>query len=423
MSTVLKVENLSKLYRLGELGTGTLSHDINRWWHRVRGKEDPYTLIGQINDRSKKSESDYVWALKDINFEVKQGEILGIIGKNGAGKSTLLKLLSKITTPTSGVIKSKGRIAALLEVGTAMHAEMTARENIYMNGAILGMTKREITNKFDEIVDFSGCAMYVDTPLKRFSSGMKVRLGFAVAAFLEPEILIVDEVLAVGDAEFQKKAIGKMQDISKGGGRTVLFVSHNMASVKSLCSKALILENGTLVKSGDVDELVSYYLSGNAFGTANYKTFNKGDLGIENFWLKNCSVKASGYTFNDVITRSDEIEVEISYLCDAKQAERLDFNLRFKGEDGVNIFNTSTGHIIENLIDKGDNKVVLKIPSHFFTQGVYFLDIMLVQNNRKSLFVEPDVMSFTVNPERGNLGSWMGKGKSYLKPRFKWEKL
>ncbi|MEX0635287.1 MAG: ABC transporter ATP-binding protein, partial [Ferruginibacter sp.] len=223
--TVLKVENVSKLYRLGELGTGTVSHDLNRWWSKVRGKEDPYAIVGQVNDRSQKAESDYVWALKDINFEVEQGEVLGIIGRNGAGKSTLLKILSQITSPTTGTIKTKGRIASLLEVGTGMHPEMTARENIYLNGAILGMTKKEIASKFDEIVDFSGCTMFVDTPLKRFSSGMRVRLGFAVAAFLEPEILIVDEVLAVGDAEFQKKAIGKMKDISAGGGRTVLFVS------------------------------------------------------------------------------------------------------------------------------------------------------------------------------------------------------
>lgn len=258
--TVLKVENVSKLYRLGELGTGTVSHDLNRWWAKVRGKEDPYAVVGQINDRSQKAESDYVWALKDINFEVEQGEVLGIIGRNGAGKSTLLKVLSQITSPTRGTIKTKGRIASLLEVGTGMHPEMTARENIYLNGAILGMTKKEIASKFDEIVDFSGCTMFVDTPLKRFSSGMRVRLGFAVAAFLEPEILIVDEVLAVGDAEFQKKAIGKMKDISAGGGRTVLFVSHNMASVKSLCTRTIVMENGGIEFVGSTDLSIKRYL-------------------------------------------------------------------------------------------------------------------------------------------------------------------
>ena len=229
MSIILKAENISKQYRLGTVGTGTLSHDLNRWWHQVRGKEDPYLKVGAINDRSTKATEDYVWALRDINFEVKQGEVLGIIGKNGAGKSTLLKLLSRVTAPTTGSIKTKGRIASLLEVGTGFHGELTGRENIFMNGAVLGMTKDEIKSKLDEIIAFSGCEKYIDTPVKRYSSGMTVRLGFAVAAHLEPEILVVDEVLAVGDAEFQKKAIGKMQDLSTGEGRTVLFVSHNMA--------------------------------------------------------------------------------------------------------------------------------------------------------------------------------------------------
>ena len=188
---VLHVENLSKQYRIGEIGTGTLSHDLKRWWAQMRGKEDPFSMVGQVNDRTKKAESDFVWALKDIDFKVQKGEVLGIIGKNGAGKSTLLKLISRVTAPTTGSIKARGRIASLLEVGTGMHPEMTARENIYLNGAILGMTKKEIAIKFDEIVDFAGCALYIDTPVKRYSSGMRVRLGFAVAAFLEPEILIV----------------------------------------------------------------------------------------------------------------------------------------------------------------------------------------------------------------------------------------
>ncbi len=260
---ILKVENLSKQYRLGTVGTGTLSHDLNRWWHKVRGKEDPYLKIGDANDRSTKGSSDYVWALQDINFEVERGEVIGIIGKNGAGKSTLLKILSKVTAPTTGSIKSKGRIASLLEVGTGFNGELTGRDNIYLNGAILGMTKKEITAKLDEIIEFSGCERYIDTPVKRYSSGMTVRLAFAVAAFLEPEILIVDEVLAVGDAEFQKKAIGKMQDISKGEGRTVLFVSHNMAAVKNLCTRGIVLEHGKVVFEGGIIEVVGYHLDTN----------------------------------------------------------------------------------------------------------------------------------------------------------------
>jgi ABC-type polysaccharide/polyol phosphate transport system ATPase subunit len=236
-----------------------LSHDLNRFWHKVRGKEDPYLKVGEINDRSSKGTSDYVWALQDINFEVERGEVLGIIGKNGAGKSTLLKILSKVTAPTTGTIKSRGRIASLLEVGTGFNPELTGRENIFLNGAILGMTKNEIASKLDEIIEFSGCERYVDTPTKRYSSGMTVRLAFAVAAFLEPEILVVDEVLAVGDAEFQKKAIGKMQDISREGGRTVLFVSHNMAAVKSLCTRGIVLENGCVKFDGTTENALEVY--------------------------------------------------------------------------------------------------------------------------------------------------------------------
>ena len=255
--TAIEFNNISKQYRLGLVSTRTLSHDLNRWWAmNIRGKEDPYLKIGDTNDRSTKGESDYVWALRDIDFKVEQGDVLGIIGKNGAGKSTLLKILSKVTTPTTGTIKARGRIASLLEVGTGFHPEMTGRENIYMNGAIMGMTKAEISRKLDEIVDFSGCERYLDTPVKRYSSGMTVRLGFAIAAHLDPEILVIDEVLAVGDAEFEKKAIGKMQDVSKGEGRTVLFVSHNMASIRALCKSGVLLEHGTIKDVGQIDKVV-----------------------------------------------------------------------------------------------------------------------------------------------------------------------
>lgn len=262
--TAIEFENVGKQYRLGLVSTQTLSHDLNRWWTvNVRHKEDPYLKIGEVNDRSVKGSSDYVWALRDINFKVEQGDVVGIIGRNGAGKSTLLKLLSRVTAPTTGHIRGNGRIGSLLEVGTGFHPEMTGRENIYMNGAILGMTKPEITRKLDEIVDFSGCERYLDTPVKRYSSGMMVRLGFAVAAHLDPEILVVDEVLAVGDAEFQKKAIGKMKDVSQGEGRTVLFVSHNMASIKSLCNNGLVLKNGMVDYVGTADDCVEYYLQSN----------------------------------------------------------------------------------------------------------------------------------------------------------------
>lgn len=256
----IKAENISKQYRLGEIGTGTISHDLNRWWHKVLGKEDPFLKIGESNDRAHKGESDYVWSLKDINFEINQGDAVGIIGRNGAGKSTLLKLLSKVTKPTTGQFKVNGRIASLLEVGTGFHPEMTGRENIYLNGAILGMRKSEITRKFDEIVDFAGIERYIDTPVKRYSSGMYVRLAFAVAAHLESEILIVDEVLAVGDAEFQKKCLGKMGDVSKSEGRSVLFVSHNMHSIQKLCQKSIYLLNGRIEEINNTADVVKNYL-------------------------------------------------------------------------------------------------------------------------------------------------------------------
>ncbi len=264
----LKAENISKQYRLGQVGTGTLSHDLNRFWHQVRGKEDPYLKIGEANDRASKGESEYVWSLKDITFEIEQGDAVGIIGRNGAGKSTLLKLLSKVTKPTTGKIYTNGRIASLLEVGTGFHPEMTGRENIYLNGAILGMSRKEIKRKFDEIVDFSGVERYIDTPVKRYSSGMYVRLAFAVAAHLESEILIVDEVLAVGDAEFQKKCLGKMGDVSKGEGRTVLFVSHNLTAVSQLCTSGIYLKDGNLVKKDTIKNVTDIYLKESEKGDA-----------------------------------------------------------------------------------------------------------------------------------------------------------
>lgn len=262
MSTIIEFNHVGKQYRLGLVSTKTLSHDLNRWWQTtILKKEDPYLKIGSVNDRSKAADSEYVWALRDIDFKVEQGDVIGIIGKNGAGKSTLLKLLSRVTGPTVGTIRARGRIGALLEVGTGFHPEMTGRENIFMNGAILGMNKSEVSSKIDEIIEFSGCERYIDTPVKRYSSGMKVRLGFAVAAHLDPEILVVDEVLAVGDAEFQKKAIGKMREVSRGEGRTVLFVSHNMASIKKLCKSGILLENGQIAFQGNVSDTIATYLS------------------------------------------------------------------------------------------------------------------------------------------------------------------
>jgi lipopolysaccharide transport system ATP-binding protein len=261
--TVIKVRDLSKQYRLGEIGTGSLSHDLNRWWYKVRGKEDPYLRIGEVNDRTLKGKSDYVWALQDISFDIRKGEVWGVVGKNGAGKSTLLKLLSRITAPSAGEINIKGKMASLLEVGTGFHGELTGRENIFLNGAILGMKRREIAAKLDEIIAFSGVDKYVDTPVKRYSSGMFVRLAFAVAAHLDTDILILDEVLAVGDASFQRKCLGKMNEVSANEGKTVLFVSHNLSQVQGLCKKGMLLENGQLKMLGDINRVVNEYVLGN----------------------------------------------------------------------------------------------------------------------------------------------------------------
>jgi lipopolysaccharide transport system ATP-binding protein len=285
--TIIKVEDLSKQYRLGEIGTGSLSHDLNRWWHSIRGKDDPYLKIGEQNDRSKKSESDYVWALRDINFEIKKGETWGVVGKNGAGKSTLLKLLSRVTAPTTGSIKYKGKMASLLEVGTGFHGELTGKENIFLNGAILGMRKHEIQSKLDEIIEFAGIEKYIDTPVKRYSSGMYVRLAFAVAAHLDTDILILDEVLAVGDASFQRKCLGKMNDAAVNQGKTVLFVSHNLSQVQGLCKKGLFMENGGLKSTGDIQKIISEYTFGENNGSViDLTTFFKKELAQHNLKFK-----------------------------------------------------------------------------------------------------------------------------------------
>lgn len=356
---ILKAENISKQYRLGQVGTGTMAHDLNRWWHQIRGKENPYLKIGDTNDRSTKGSSDYVWALQDINFEVERGEILGIIGKNGAGKSTLLKILSRVTAPTTGSIKFGGRVASLLEVGTGFNGEMTGRENIYLNGAILGMTKKEITSKIDAIIDFSGCERYIDTPVKRYSSGMYVRLAFAVAAFLEPEILIIDEVLAVGDAEFQKKAIGKMQDISQEGGRTVLFVSHNMAAVKSLCTRGIVMENGKVVFQGEINESVDFYIN-------QYKSetiYSKDLICKINSNLEIDSIKINGSDKSNIVIYSEKNEINIEIQGILKEDTPFEIEARFF--DGLNnpIAFFSPGHYNgrTEMFSKGEFSIERKI--------------------------------------------------------------
>jgi len=383
MSVAIQFENISKQYRLGMIGTGTISHDLKRWWAvNMRGKEDPYLKIGSVNERSSAADSDYIWALRDINFEVQQGEVLGIIGKNGAGKSTLLKLLSRVTSPTTGAIRAKGRIASLLEVGTGFHPEMTGRENIFMNGAIMGMTKAEIRSKLDEIIDFSGVERYIDTPVKRYSSGMMVRLGFAVAAHLEPEILVVDEVLAVGDAEFQKKAIGKMQDVAKGEGRTVLFVSHNMASVSKLCTKGILLENGGIKRRGDINDIIIHYME--------HQTIKD-----QTYFPQNNVVKEI-----EVFQKLNKLYLRLRYES-SRLIKQPNLGFRFSDMNSNIIFGTNA---IQNMVDnfgepKKKGEVIVEISSPILINGVYHISVWFNDGiaHDKHLFAKENCISIIVS--------------------------
>lgn len=412
--TVISVENIGKLYRLGQIGTGTLSHDLNRWWAKVRGKEDPFAKLDENNDRTVKSNHDFAWALRHINFEVKQGEVLGIIGSNGAGKSTLLKILSQITAPTEGRIKIKGKISSLLEVGTGFHPELTGRENIYLNGAILGMTKREIRSKFDEIVDFAGIERYIDTPVKRYSSGMYVRLAFAVAAHLEPEILIIDEVLAVGDAEFQKKCLGKMKDVSQNEGRTILFVSHNMQAVNNLCNKAMWLQYGKVKEIGAVSSIVNKYISG-----------------VQQLKLRQSWDNPEEAPGNEYI-RFKKVEM-IPVLPDpnAPIDVRTQLNVRFQFwnmEDdvllntGLHLFSISGECIFDVpspivLCKKGIVEGECIIPGNLLNDGTYYISIIVVKDTSIQRFYLEECISFDVEDYRGDI-KWYDKWWGAVRPKL-----
>ncbi len=419
---ILKVENISKQYRLGVVGTGTLSHDLNRWWHKIRGKEDPYLKVGEVNDRSSKGESEYVWALQDINFEVERGEVLGVIGKNGAGKSTLLKILSKVTSPTTGVIKSRGRIASLLEVGTGFNPELTGRENIYLNGAILGMTKKEIASKIDEIIEFSGCERYIDTPTKRYSSGMTVRLAFAVAAFLEPEILVVDEVLAVGDAEFQKKAIGKMQDISKSEGRTVLFVSHNMAAVRTLCTKGVLIENGRATYIGDIERTIDLYLestlSKNASASYENNVGNKSTY-VRRIELISKNKKEKEDNINKVFLMGEDIQLKMHVKNDKDLRDVLASVLVINSE-GTKLYGMRTKEMLNNRL-KASNDFTLVIDNinENLMPGVYTLTFSLGNDNETFEIVQ-DCMSFEIVADDIYGTSQIPKGNFIMFSKSNW---
>lgn len=405
----LKAENISKQYRLGEVGTGTLTHDLHRFWHKIRGKEDPYLKIGETNDRSNKGDSQYVWSLRDINFEINQGDAVGIIGRNGAGKSTLLKLLSKVTKPTTGKIYTNGRIASLLEVGTGFHPEMTGRENVYLNGAILGMTRKEILRKFDEIVDFSGVERYIDTPVKRYSSGMYVRLAFAVAAHLESEILIVDEVLAVGDAEFQKKCLGKMGDVSKGEGRTVLFVSHDLNAVSQICNTGILLSKGLVEYKGNIRHAVATYLND---GNDDVIYLNTNDNTKKKAFISEIQVtKTNGevskqYVYNEPINIKFTLDIKEEIKNTSLFVTILDSKKR-------RVFSCEQGPLKETM--------TLSIDPNTLVRGSYSLNAFINQPRVTQHDVAEDVCKFTVLDSDSYLSKHGEYDYGAVFGRYSWE--
>lgn len=418
---VIKVENLYKEYQLGVISHQTLYRELQTYWSRFRGKEDPNSKIIHHNGNSLNGtpakDGEKILALNDVSFEVKQGEVLGIIGKNGAGKSTLLKILSRITKPSKGSVKINGRISSLLEVGTGFSPDLTGRQNIFLNGAILGMTKKEIQKKFDEIVDFSGVERFIDTPVKRYSSGMYVRLAFAVAAHLEPEILIIDEVLAVGDAEFQKKCLGKMKDVAKHG-RTVLFVSHNIAAIKSLCNNAFLLYNGSIINRGNTDSVISSYLK-EGTETGNHKIFMNG-LSKEDITIHELKLNSIEKNTEEPIIEGDEIEFTIKLTVKNDFPEKYNLTFQMYNEIGEPMFSFS--HIREGInLKSGMNELICKFPGKFFNTGTFYIHLLLVKNKKEVLLTERDILSFTVVNAQQDLGVWMGKTIGFLKPGFEWK--
>lgn len=420
----IKVENLSKAYQLGQIGTGTISRDLERWYARIRGKEDPFLKIGESNDQYSKSNSNVVWSLKDINFEIEQGDAVGIIGRNGAGKSTLLKILSKVTAPTTGKISGKGRIASLLEVGTGFHPELSGRENIFLNGAILGMRKKEIQRKLEEIVDFAGIERYLDTPVKRYSSGMYVRLAFAVAAHLESEILIVDEVLAVGDAEFQKKCLGKMGEVSKGEGRTVLFVSHNMDSITRLCKNAILLKNGLVQHFDQSSRVIDFYLRSD-FGTTAMREWSVSDApGNENVLLLSVKAHSSLNICKESFDITEKIGITIKYQV-LKSGYKLQAAFNFFNSTGINMFDAhEIKRSLEDIKSVGIYEATVWVPENLFSEGPIIIGAAIVTQNPFTIHLhEMDAIAFNMvdqtnnNPTRGD---YTGSLPGIVRPLLNW---
>jgi lipopolysaccharide transport system ATP-binding protein len=424
---VISVEDVGKKYRLGVIGTGRLKDDLNLWWAKMRGKENPYSIVDSGNSGS--FDQTEFWALKDLSFEVKEGEVLGIIGKNGAGKSTLLKLLSRVTTPTTGEIKLRGRIASLLEVGTGFHPELTGRENIFLNGAILGMTKTEIRSKLDEIIAFSGVEVHIDTPVKRYSSGMYVRLAFAVAAHLEPEILIVDEVLAVGDADFQKKCIGKMGQVAKEG-RTILFVSHNMGAVQALCTRAIMLQSGKLFYEGTTRDTIAKYSHMAFDGTKAIKSWSDPAQAPGNFGVKLLSVKVLDNMDNirNILSDNEEFYIEMEFMVN-NGGNSLTSNLQLFTEGGVFVLSAGNWSSTTLNVDpysnqtfqKGIYRSRMKFPSYFFNEGGYYINAIINREAMTPIVYVEEAVTFTIFDSGDMRKEYTDFVGGVLRPKFEWE--
>lgn len=419
MSLAIKVENLSKAYQLGTFGTGTLSQDIERKWAKIRGKEDPFLKIGEENDRTKKGNSNIVWSLRDVDFEILKGDAVGILGRNGAGKSTLLKVLSQITSPTKGKLKINGRIASLLEVGTGFHPELSGRENIFLNGAILGMKKKEIEKRFDEIVEFSGVEKYLETPVKRYSSGMYVRLAFSVAAHLETEILIVDEVLAVGDLEFQKKCLGKMGSISSQHGKTLLFVSHNLNAIKSLCNKSLYLENGLLKMYNKTDMVIDNYigrdLKTNVFHK-NLRHIEKGNIKlIEARLVKAINNETIQFTINE------DLFLELAYSLNEK-SNGIGFTLIVYNENNEVLFGSVNEFekMYKTILDIGEYITRVKIPKNLFNNKTYYFEVNIFDNYFQNIFSLQNLLSINFEDSLECRNDFLGEYAGDIRPLLNW---
>jgi lipopolysaccharide transport system ATP-binding protein len=388
LAKAIQVEGISKQYRLGQTGTGSFKHDINKLWHTMRGKEDPYLKIGETNDRTQKGSSEYVWSLRDISFGIEQGTAVGIIGRNGAGKSTLLKILSSVTAPTLGLFKVKGRIASLLEVGTGFHPDLSGKENVFLNGAILGMRKKEIRRKFDEIVDFAGVERYINTPVKRYSSGMYVRLAFAVAAHLESEILIIDEVLAVGDAEFQKKCFGKMDDVSKGEGRTILFVSHNLGAIEKLCETSILLDKGKFVGLDKTQTLVRSYLK--QFSSSSSPVFEGPVASEKKIWFRRINPSNSKKELKDQFFYNEEIYFNFELAFNISKDEHSYFIFFIVMDANKNrVFSAESGVITSDSVQ-------LIIEANFLVRGAYSIHTFIHKPRTEQIDIAEDVCNFSI---------------------------